>query len=521
MLISRQELGQMIVIRASGYLLDHQREYPLWEPPEKTLRHWLEDLQVGGVILLGASAVEVSMRTKQLQSWSKTPLLIAADIEEGVGQRFPGGTVFPPPMSLGEIATKDEWKAVSYSMQMGMMIAKEALTIGINWLLAPVVDINNNPDNPVINIRSFGDTPELVSKLTKAFIRGAQTLSVLTTAKHFPGHGDTAKDSHLELPVINHSLERLTEVEMLPFRSAISAEVASIMTAHLLIPAWDKDNPATLSPEIINSQLRERLGFKGLIVTDALIMGGITKNNSHSEVAVKAIEAGADILLMPPDPEIALDAIYNALETGRLSVDRVLESLQRIASAKAKLKPSLSSTEEITTQLSRKDYQGLCSVILQSSLRERGNLPLIPQKGESILVVDDWLNCQFLKRNSPAVKVPQSLGYTTRLIDQTTLESLQGSSFVLQVFIRGNPFRGQAGLSSTAQQVYQGLIERKCLQAVVIYGSPYVAQWFQERLSEDTPFIFTYGQDDLAQAIVCQKLFNQSIKNLTTSQFTD
>ena len=210
MSICLEDLGQMIVVRASGHLLDHQREYPIWEPPQKTLQHWVEDLQVGGVILLGASAIEVSQRINQLQGWSEKKLFIAADIEEGVGQRFSGGTHFPPPMALGEIAKKDVQKAISYSMQMGMMLAKESLAVGINWILAPVVDVNNNPDNPVINIRAFADTPELVSILTRAFIRGAQIYPVLATAKHFPGHGDTAIDSHLELPVIQHCLERLT-----------------------------------------------------------------------------------------------------------------------------------------------------------------------------------------------------------------------------------------------------------------------------------------------------------------------
>ena len=199
-----EQVAQMVVVRASGYLFDHQIQYPTWEPPAATLQHWLQDLGVGGVILLGGSAGELALRSQQLQSWAKVPLLIAADIEEGVGQRFSGATWFPPPMALSAIARKNASTAQHYAEEMGAITAAEALAIGINWVLAPVVDVNNNPDNPVINVRAFGETPEEVSQLATAFIRGAQRYPVLTTAKHFPGHGDTAVDSHLELPVLPH-----------------------------------------------------------------------------------------------------------------------------------------------------------------------------------------------------------------------------------------------------------------------------------------------------------------------------
>ncbi|HAC62364.1 MAG TPA: beta-glucosidase, partial [Cyanothece sp. UBA12306] len=171
----KQQLGQMVVVRASGYLFDHQISYPTWEPSNAQLRHWLETLNLGGVILLGGSAAELMLRTQQLQKWSKNPLLIAADIEEGVGQRFSGATWFPPPMALGEIAKQDLSQAKEYATQMGVIIAQEALAIGINWVLAPVVDVNNNPQNPVINVRSFGDDPKIVSELAKAFLEGAKT----------------------------------------------------------------------------------------------------------------------------------------------------------------------------------------------------------------------------------------------------------------------------------------------------------------------------------------------------------
>ena len=169
----KAKIGQMIVVRASGYLKDRQRRYPQWEADNTTLQQWLHELNLGGVILLGGSAVELKERSQQLQSWAQTPLLIAADIEEGVGQRFAGLTWFPPPMALGAIAKKDLITARYYARQMGAITATEAISIGINWLLAPVVDVNNNPDNPVINIRAFGDRSKEVSALTAAFIEGA------------------------------------------------------------------------------------------------------------------------------------------------------------------------------------------------------------------------------------------------------------------------------------------------------------------------------------------------------------
>ncbi|PSO92465.1 MAG: beta-glucosidase, partial [Cyanobacteria bacterium SW_6_48_11] len=196
----QEQIAQMIVVRASGYLFDHQIRYPHWEPPAATLQHWLQDLNLGGVILLGGSAGEIALRSQQLQAWAKTPLLIAADIEEGVGQRFAGATWFPPPMAIGEIAKQDASLAQSYAQKMGAVTAAEALAVGINWIFAPVVDVNNNPANPVINVRSFGETVATVTQLATAFIQGAQAFPVLTTAKHFPGHGDTAVDSHLDLP---------------------------------------------------------------------------------------------------------------------------------------------------------------------------------------------------------------------------------------------------------------------------------------------------------------------------------
>ncbi|GFE70664.1 glycoside hydrolase family 3 N-terminal domain-containing protein [Chroococcus sp. FPU101] len=511
----KEQIGQMIVVRTCGFLFDHQIRYPAWEASNAQLQQWLESLNLGGVILLGGSAVELKERSQQLQAWSQTPLFIAADIEEGVGQRFTGATWFPPPMALGEIAKTNQKEALQYAKQFGAITAQEALAIGINWILAPVVDVNNNSHNPVINIRAFGDTPELVSQLITGFIQGAAPYPILTTAKHFPGHGDTSIDSHLNLPVLEHSPIRLAKIELPPFQAAITAGVDSVMTAHLLIPGWDSIRPATLSPEILTGQLRKKLGFNGLIVTDALIMGGLTNQYTPEEIAVMAVEAGADILLMPSDPAIAIEAVYQAVQHRRISKDRIIESVSRICQLKDKLKPSHHSVSNFFSDLASPNAHDTVAAILNRSMKIGQKLPIIQDeaKKRNLIVVDDVLNCDFLDRHTPAVTIPKQLGYEIQIVDQNTLGCIVEDSrqTLLQVFIRGNPFRGTAGLTETAQHVYQNLLKSQFLQGVIIYGSPYVLEWFESQMINDLPWVFSYGQIPLAQKLACDTMFNLNI----------
>ncbi len=509
----KEQIAQMIVVRASGYLFDHQIRYPAWEASNAQLQQWLEEFNLGGVILLGGSSVELQKRSQQLQDWANIPLLIAADIEEGIGQRFPGGTWFPPPMALSAIYEQDPLQAQQYANQMGKITAQEALAVGINWLLAPVVDVNNNPDNPVINIRAFGDRPEVVSVLTNAFIKGAKSTAILTTAKHFPGHGDTSTDSHLDLPSLDHSEKRLEAVELPPFQSAIAAGVDSMMTAHLLIPAWDKQKPVTLSPEIITNKLRKQLGFTGLVVTDALIMGGITKYASPEEVAVMAVEAGNDILLMPDDPEVAIASIYDAVKSGRINEQRINQSWARIWSAKQKVIQSKAEALKLSSNAAR----AIVDSILQESLQAR-NIPLIVEDQQihrNLIVVDDVLNTPFLDIHTPAIAIPQQLNYQRQVVDHNTLNCILSDRrpTLLQVFIRGNPFRGNAGLTAKAKQIYQQLIESDLVKGIIIYGSPYVFDWFN-LINSDLPLVFSYGQMEQAQAIALKTLYSLDSKAL-------
>ena len=335
----RQEVAQTIVVRASGHLLDSQAGYPQWEWPQERLKPLIEDLGIGGVLLFGGTVADVILRVQQMQEWATVPLLVCADVEAGVGQRFEGATQFPPAMALSHMGDR----GIHWARQMGRITANEAAAIGVNWLLAPVVDVQSNPCNPVIDVRAFGTSAAQVAALTSAFIAGAQAAPVLTTAKHFPGHGDIEVDSHLALPTITHDRDRLEALEWIPFQSAITAGVNAIMSAHMTVPALDDKWPATLSSNILEGILRQQWHFSGLIVTDAMTMGalqhlpGTTQPLSAGELAVRAIEAGTDIVLMPSNPEEAIEALYTAVRQGRISRDRIRQSVTRILRAKQKV----------------------------------------------------------------------------------------------------------------------------------------------------------------------------------------
>ncbi|MEO0407198.1 MAG: glycoside hydrolase family 3 N-terminal domain-containing protein, partial [Cyanobacteria bacterium P01_A01_bin.135] len=488
---------------------DHQITYPAWEPPADKLQHWVKDLGIGGVILLGGSAAEVQQRCAQLQSWAEVPLFLAADIEEGVGQRFAGATWFPPPMALGAIAHEDLQPAKTYARTMGAITAQEALALGLNWVLGPVVDVNNNPANPVINVRALGDDPATVEALAVAFIEGAQQHPVLTAAKHFPGHGDTAVDSHLELPVIHHSRDRLEAIELPPFEAAINAGVDSVMSAHLLVPDLDPVRPATLSPKVLTSLLRQDLGFDGIIVTDALVMGAIANQYGTGEAAVMAVEAGADVLMMPSDPVEAVEAVCGAVESGRLSEAQIHQSLARIWRAKAQLKSP--TNLPLWQQLSQPQATATVEAILQQSLEVQGG-PISPpnsaagHEGHNVVLIDDCLDCDFLTRQAPAITLPAQQGYSIlHLLDaSSTLPQLPlDAPVLLQIFVRGNPFRGSAEL---LDQRWRKLMEQAQIQGVVIYGSPYSWQQVRQTLG-DVSGVFTYGQMPAAQAIALGALF--------------
>ncbi len=308
--------------------------YVAWDDSVYAItERWVDSLRVGGIIVSVGSPLDVAMKLNQLQRRSPLPLLIAADLEGGASIRLNGATPFPPNMAVAAAGREED------AYEVGRVTALEGRAVGIHLAFAPVADLNNNPANPIINTRSFGEEPHTVGRLVAAAIRGMQDNGMLATAKHFPGHGDTSTDSHLELPVIGASWARLDSLELVPFRTAIDAGVALVMSGHLALPAIASDprRPATLDAAILTGVLRDSLGFKGIVVTDALDMGGIVRAYGPGEAAVQAFLAGTDLLLMPTDPAVAISAMTAAVESGRITYERLERSVRRVLLVKWRL----------------------------------------------------------------------------------------------------------------------------------------------------------------------------------------
>lgn len=387
-----QKVGQMVMAGFPGYAVGS-------EAIQLIRQH-----HVGGVILFARNIrdpLQVASLTQSLQQLAqensaRIPLFIAADQEGGIVARLRSGTaVMPGAMALGAAGSPD------LAYEAGRSTAKQLLAVGINMNFAPVVDVNNNPANPVIGIRSFGEDPERVAELGAAFIRGQQGEGVISTAKHFPGHGDTDTDSHIALPRVDHPRERLDQVELVPFRAAIESGVDAIMTAHVTFPAVDPTPglPATLSHRTLTGLLREELGHEGLIVTDAMEMQAITANFGIAEAAVRAVEAGADIVLVAwpndwYDAVRVIQALLAAARSGRISQERIDASVERILRLKFKrglfdFKPL--DVAEVPDHVGRPEDHALAREIARSAVTvvkdEQGIIPLEPKQIGTVLVV--------------------------------------------------------------------------------------------------------------------------------------
>lgn len=513
-----QLIAQMMIVRTTGFLFDRQLQYPQWEADLARLQTLIQTSGIGGIILLGGSAAEVALKNQQMQAWADLPLLICADIEEGVGQRFGGATWFPPPMALAGMAKTDLAGAVTLAAAMGKATAKEALAIGINWLLTPTVDVNNNPHNPVINVRAFGETPDIVSALTVAYIQGAKEAGALTTAKHFPGHGDTATDSHWSLPVIPHDRDRLNKIELAPFRAAIASGVDTVMGGHLIVPALD-EGPTTFSKAVMGDLLRVDLGFEGVIVTDAMVMGAIADGYGNGEAVIRAIEAGNDMIMMPLEVEGAIGAVMEAVDTGRISRSQLETSVGRIFKLKQSM--DLQATTINAAWLQKTQAQDEASEAVAAILR--GSLEVVRSSAlnltsnwRNIIFTDNLLSSPFITRTSPAIVVPQGKGGTTKIIDCAMgvgelPQDWPIQATVMQIFLRGNPLRGIEAAVAEAKRWLRWLEDSGQLQAVVVYGSPYVATEMKGLISDQVSWVFCYGQMADGQAIALGELWGDRL----------
>ncbi|MGH7150674.1 MAG: glycoside hydrolase family 3 protein, partial [Planctomycetota bacterium] len=379
----RERVGQMFM--GFGYARFANRDSPEF----LRLRRLVADLGFGGMCLSLGTPTECAALANELQSLARVPLLLAADYEAGAGFRIEGATRFPSNLAFGSAGSEE------LAREAGRITALEGRAMGIHWAFAPVLDVQRDPDNPIVNVRSYGEDPALVARLGGAFIRGCQEGGLLCTAKHFPGHGPTNVDSHLALPAIPDPIEELEAIDLLPFREAVKAGVKAFMPGHLDVPAitGEPGLSSSLSPRAIADLLRSRMGFDGLVVSDALDMGGVTERFSPGEAAVRAVRAGNDVLLMSPDPAAAIDAVVRAVESGEIPAERIDRSVERILRAKAAAglhRDRKVDLGEVRTVVGRQEHRVLAARVAEASVaalrNEGGALPLDPARAPGLLV---------------------------------------------------------------------------------------------------------------------------------------
>lgn len=509
----RERIAQMIVVSCESFY-EEGKDF-------NDVSELIKNEHIGGVIFLrGRSDVEVKMVNK-FQQLSPLPLLISQDFEYGTGMRLEDGSVFPGAMALG--ATQDE--NLAYSL--GSEIAKESRALGVYHVYAPVLDVNNNPKNPIINIRSFGEDPILVSRLGIAFIKGLQDGGVIATAKHFPGHGDTEIDSHSSLPIINANRDRLEKVELLPFREAIKNGIKSIMVAHLTVPALDNSYlPSSLSYNIITELLQKQMGFTGLIITDAMNMSAITNTYNTESSAVMAVMAGNDILLMIPEPIKAINAIENAVKNGTITEDRINHSVRKILQAKLSLglfKNRLVDEQNISQIINSQDAARLSQKIAELSItlvkNSSGNIPLgrrmIAHEKSMIVSLNDGkaiYNNQYFIDNFSS-KTEEYFGPTKTYNitgevknKKEIIEVSQNFTYVVvPIFSKVKIKAGVIDIPDSQKELLKALISKGKQVLVISFGNPYLLNEFEE---VDT-YIATYSDCKATIDAVTKAMFGE------------
>ena len=484
-----EKVGQMISWRYNGLFFNRDND------TVKELVDLVVKEKIGGLIIFAGEVYETAHLTNFLQEKARIPLLIAADFEWGAAMRINGTTLFPPLMALGATDSED------LAYQMGKITAVEGRALGIHMTYAPVVDVNINPDNPVISARSLGERPESVGRLAAAFIRGCQGNGMIATAKHFPGHGDTALDSHNLMPAINADITRLEQVELYPFAQAIRAGVEAVMTAHLFVPALDPTPglPATLSPLILTDLLRKKMGFKGLIVTDAMTMGGVTTAFSAQEAALEAVHAGVDMVLLPPDLPGVIDALVRSVQERAIPESRINDSARRVLELKARL--GLQNNRYIDIGLlpqkiaSRPHLEQAARTFEKSVTlvkNDRDVLPISPEiPAEKIAVLslssdaDDYFAGQtFIREVQKRISGFHAF-YADAFTGQEFIREAKARAFdadlvVLALFSSLRSGKGSIDLLTRHIDLVRELSWAKKKTLVVSFGSPYFLRHFPE-----------------------------------------
>lgn len=444
----------------------------------------VDSLEIGGIIISIGSPLDVAAKLNALQRRSRLPLLIAADLEYGTGMRLQGGTAFPPPMGIAAGGREQD------AYELGRITALEAKAVGIHLTFSPVADVNNNPLNPIINTRSFGEDPRAVAGMVAAYIRGAREHGLFTTAKHFPGHGDTGTDSHIAVPVAPGCWDRLDTLEMVPFRAAIAAGVTAVMTAHIALPCLDPDDPvpATLSPAATAGLLRDSLGFEGLVVTDALVMGAIVERFGPGESAVLAFLAGSDLLLMPADLHAAVDAMVSAVEGGRISRERLARSVRRVLQLKldARLFANrLVSLDDVSRVVGQRAFQDAADSVARRALTlvtagpmhafrdRRGRTAVITYAEETNLSLGNELLRRLRARGETVTTFRLYPGSGTASYDSARAVLRSADRVVFAPSVRPIAWRGHVALPDSLASLI-GAVARTRPTMLVSFGSPYL-----------------------------------------------
>lgn len=544
-----EKAGQMFMIWAKVEFTNVD------SPQYLQLRDAMQKYHLGGFgvtvpvesrFLMKNQPYEAAALVNQLQRDSALPLLIAADFERGLSMRLNGATVFPHAMAFGAAGNKD------FAFQFGKITAQESRAIGVHWNWFPDADVNSNPLNPIINTRSFSEDPTVVAEMVKAYIAGARGEGMMTTVKHFPGHGDTDSDSHLGLARVNGNLARLNSVEFVPFRAGIEAGVDSVMVSHVTIPALEPDpnRPATISTKVATDLLKKEMGFKGLVVTDALDMGALTRvfsgldrASASGKAAVEAVKAGADILLIPGDLDGAHKGLVNAVRSGEIPESRINESVLKILRAKASVgvhKNRLVDLNELAKIVSRPENLETAQRIADSAVTlVRDNHQVLPlkatgtsqpspayqqkQAGTSLLAVvftDDLRGeaastfQKQLRLRVPDARIIYVDENTAGPMSPQVLTAVQQAEKVIAVAevipSAGRRTNGQqsgsAGLSQGTGELLQKIVDQFGAKTVVVaMGNPYVAS----NIPQVQTYLCTFSNTSVSDASAVRALFGE------------
>lgn len=429
---------------------------------------------IGGIgVFLGELEQTASM-ISDLQQRAGGKLLVAADYEYGLPMRLEGGISFPRAMALGRCVPQS-------TESVAQLIAEEAAAIGVHWNWAPVADINSNPENPIINTRSFGEQPDVVARHVQAFIRGTQTAGVLACAKHFPGHGDTSVDSHLDLPTIDVPEHVALQRELVPFRAAIESGVGSVMVGHIVVPFLDTELPASLSPKIVTDLLRYQMGYDGLVCTDALDMHAIADRWPSGKAAVMALQAGVDIALMPDNVDEALDAVTDAIERGEVSEELLVASARRINTAREFLSINQTRKPLVIDQSTHAMAALSAGFEAVNVVGDASLLPLMQHKHVAALAVvsdaDMTSATTWFQALTQAVEMNMDCGYIDGTISDTELADLahgltEADILVIALFGKAVAYRGNLPGAERVPEMVARLANGRPV-IVVACGSPY------------------------------------------------